>query len=786
LANVTLSSLAKGTYINTTAYTVGDIVDYNGSSYVNVSNGTGKVPTNTTYWAILASKGSTGATGPTGSQGIQGLTGATGTGIVGSVTAPLVMTGSTLSIPVATSLVNGYLSSANWTTFNSKESALGNPTTDGDILSSTILGVRSWIAPSTGGTPGGSTTQLQFNDAGVFGGKSTLTFEANVAGDLSIGDSNGNIGILRLYSGAVVGANADIQVDTAMTGGNGFTLPLVGDTLVGRASVDTLTNKTWNGVAIADTYIASSATWNAKENGLGNPTTNGYVLSSTTLGVRSWVASGTGGGITTATLPLVITGTDIELPNVTITSTDVSVGISADGSLNGTAVGNNVNGSSGGAAVGNNANGSTVGTAVGYTANGSTYGTAVGNNANGSTYGAAVGYLAYGFNNGTSVGYQAGRNLSTSYLLTNKNILLGYKAGFNLTQPSSWLASTAYTSGQFRRPIIANTFNYEVTTAGTTGTTEPTWDTTLGGTTTDGTVTWTTVSMRGNNNIILGYNLQGLANDADTLNIGNVITGDLVTGNINVSGNINIPTGSNFTINGVAIGGGVTSVNTQTGAVVLTTADISEVTNLYYTDTRVSANTDVSANTAKVGITTTQASAITANTAKVGITTTQASDITANNAKVGITTTQANDITANNLKVGVTTQISNVVEDTTPQLGGQLDAQANSIGFTRQTYTGVVGTTNIDLTKGQKYTFTFGAGNETLTFTAPAKDGTFLLNIIQDSVGGRTITWPTIVKWSGGGTIPTLTTTAGARDKVVLDWDSIVGQYDASIALNYK
>jgi len=62
----------------------------------------------------------------------------------------------------------------------------------------------------------------------------------------------------------------------------------------------------------------------------------------------------------------------------------------------------------------------------------------------------------------------------------------------------------------------------------------------------------------------------------------------------------------------------VTSVNTQTGVVVLDTDDIDEgATNLYYTDARVSANTDVAANTAKVGITTQQASDITANNAKI-------------------------------------------------------------------------------------------------------------------------------------------------------------------------
>jgi len=62
----------------------------------------------------------------------------------------------------------------------------------------------------------------------------------------------------------------------------------------------------------------------------------------------------------------------------------------------------------------------------------------------------------------------------------------------------------------------------------------------------------------------------------------------------------------------------VDSVNTQTGDVVLDTDDIDEgTTNLYYTEARVSANTNVAANTAKVGITTQQASDITTNNAKI-------------------------------------------------------------------------------------------------------------------------------------------------------------------------
>ena len=90
----------------------------------------------------------------------------------------------------------------------------------------------------------------------------------------------------------------------------------------------------------------------------------------------------------------------------------------------------------------------------------------------------------------------------------------------------------------------------------------------------------------------------------------------------------------NFTIASDDVVGAVNSVNGQTGVVTLDSADISEDTNLYYTEARVSANSAVTLNTAKTGITSGQASAITANTAKTGITSSQASAITANTAKI--------------------------------------------------------------------------------------------------------------------------------------------------------
>ena len=63
-----------GAYNAATDYAVGDQVDYNGSSYIMYNNAAaGTVPTNTSYWGLIASKGDTGATGAQGIQGDPGV-----------------------------------------------------------------------------------------------------------------------------------------------------------------------------------------------------------------------------------------------------------------------------------------------------------------------------------------------------------------------------------------------------------------------------------------------------------------------------------------------------------------------------------------------------------------------------------------------------------------------------------------------------------------------------------------------------------------------------------------
>jgi hypothetical protein len=128
------------------------------------------------------------------------------------------------------------------------------------------------------------------------------------------------------------------------------------------------------------------------------------------------------------------------------------------------------------------------------------------------------------------------------------------------------------------------------------------------------------------------------------------------------------------------------------------------------------------------------------------------------------------------------TLLANVVEDTSPDLGGELDAGAHSIGFTQQTATGD-GTTTIDWTLGNKFYFTFGNANETFTFTAPSNPCNIVLVLKQYSTGGKSATWPATVMWPGG-TAPTLSTGNNDIDIVCFYWDGT--NYFGNVSLDFS
>ena len=70
----------NGTWAGGTTYAANDVVIYNGSTYISLTDAnTGNQPdTSPGSWSVLAAQGSQGATGADGATGPQGVTGAQG------------------------------------------------------------------------------------------------------------------------------------------------------------------------------------------------------------------------------------------------------------------------------------------------------------------------------------------------------------------------------------------------------------------------------------------------------------------------------------------------------------------------------------------------------------------------------------------------------------------------------------------------------------------------------------------------------------------------------------
>ena len=86
------------------------------------------------------------------------------------------------------------------------------------VLSSTGTGL-SWIEQSSGGTPGGSNTQIQFNNSGSFGGSVNLTFDGTtVTGTISTStNAKGLINSPDIIVGNIVGTALSVSGITTVT-----------------------------------------------------------------------------------------------------------------------------------------------------------------------------------------------------------------------------------------------------------------------------------------------------------------------------------------------------------------------------------------------------------------------------------------------------------------------------------------------------------------------------------------------------------------------------------------
>lgn len=73
------------------------------------------------------------------------------------------------------------------------------------------------------------------------------------------------------------------------------------------------------------------------------------------------------------------------------------------------------------------------------------------------------------------------------------------------------------------------------------------------------------------------------------------------------------------------------------------------------------------------------------------------------------------------------------------------------------------GTATLDLSTGNYQAVTMPAGNVTLTISNETAGQCFAIEITQDGVGSRTVTWFSTIRWAEGSA-PTLTTTANKKD----------------------
>ncbi|MAH45216.1 hypothetical protein CMI37_05270 [Candidatus Pacearchaeota archaeon] len=72
-------------------------------------------------------------------------------------------------------------------------------------------------------------------------------------------------------------------------------------------------------------------------------------------------------------------------------------------------------------------------------------------------------------------------------------------------------------------------------------------------------------------------------------------------------------------------------------------------------------------------------------------------------------------------------------------------------------------TATLDVSLGNNHEISMPAGNITIAISNETNGQFFIISILQDGGGSRTVTWFTTIKWAGGSA-PTLTTTGGKRD----------------------
>ena len=229
----TLSNIGNSSLTNSAITINGTSTSLGGSISVGtVTSVTGTAP-------VVSSGGATPAISmPSATSSVDGYLTSTdwntfnskGSGTVTSVsaTAPITSSGGAtpnLAMPAATVAVNGYLTSTDFTTFNNKQATLVSGTNIKTINGSTLLGSGDLAITAT---PAGSTTQVQYNNAGAFGASSSFTFASSTLTAPIVSASNGLVvnsaSISASYS-IPSGSNAMSVGPVTVASGQSVTVP---------------------------------------------------------------------------------------------------------------------------------------------------------------------------------------------------------------------------------------------------------------------------------------------------------------------------------------------------------------------------------------------------------------------------------------------------------------------------------------------------------------------------------------------------------------------------------
>lgn len=371
-------------------------------------------------------------------------------------------------------------------TIDAKEESLGNPASDDMILSSKSNGTREWVVKPTSGV----TDFVSLTDT-----PAALTSHAGKV--VTVNTAEDALEFTQITKTSLGLGNVDNTSDANK--------PI--STATQTALDNKVTVEVGKGLSTEDYTTAEKTALAGKEDGLGNPTTDGQILSSTAAGARSWVDAPSGGGVEAATQVQIEAGVDntvMVTPAALRTPTSVSVGALTSAGTLSVAIGNRAGATTNGlrtVAIGDNAGRSAQGqnaVAVGPFAGADSQGVlsvaigsdagrsgqaansvAVGNSAGNTNQGVdsvAIGTNAGDTNQGTNtvaIGHDSGRNTQAQYAIavgadagqnTQKSygIAIGWEAGHETqathavslgtqagkTTQSQYAVAIGYTAGQ--------------------------------------------------------------------------------------------------------------------------------------------------------------------------------------------------------------------------------------------------------------------------------------------------------------------------------------------------